>query len=708
MTHNGAADEWNEAAASFRWLVEGLGLRAGNGSVIDGPWAEVRDAMRRPRDQVVASMVDWISDPWLARGVQETVIFTAAPAWDPPDDIDAWPTFDVGAALSAVGMPVRRTRDDVLRARLATAVGTPQADPGSAVAEFYESEARIAQHGDTWMVLGEQVRGWLLASCGSLLRGVLLSPSHDADLIVQATTQRLAMPGRIPLPTTWVAGDEFGERRLELLLNLGMQADGNPTPIDPADVRVGQGTSWRETWAWLSQEITAEVARHGVRLAARLLRNEAVREGVMRALLSDDPELRTIAVAVVRRWALTLKAMSWVEDALAAQWVDVRPTDVVCFGFNALKPDWPRRLMAVSHRSAEVKPTLRQMPVWGSSRWAIDATYVPAWETNTGMIWGLFGPTPAIARVQTPTYGESQWCRREAEMIEYLAEGSDFLSDRHVMDVDIDSVEVLAALDDHWSTASSDTVSLLPDFPPIIQVWTPPPLADLDLAVLRAAGALRAMSAFLRDPALVNSLVTQVLPTVDDLPGPAPTNHPDGWRSYARIFSELRQLVPDGDELPILLPAGYSPDEIASDDELLMRVPDLASGSPALDDVLVAIEFLRTRWPIMVDEGYGRFLALNLRGLSYPTWTDHPQLSLQRGLVAIRTPVPLWLIQVADQDVSSWELPGDPPILTEHMEAQFGWLTEMYSEPDDERARYPDDSGLQVSAALRRLLATPA
>jgi hypothetical protein len=559
------------------------------------------------------------------------------------------------------------------------------------------------------MVLGEHVRAWLLAACGPLLRGLLLSPTDDLDLIVQATTQRLVLPGRIPQPASWVASNEFGERHLELLLNVSMQADGSPTPIDPVDVRVGQGTVWRETWAWLSQEVPAEVARQGVRLAARMLRNEAVREGVIRVLQSDDAALRTIAVAVVRRWALTLKAMTWVEDALAAQWVDVRPADVACFGFNALKPDWPRRFMAVSHRSAEVKPTLRQMPVWGSSRWAIDATYVPAWETNTGMIWGLFGPTPAIARVQTPTYGESLWCRREAEMIEYLAEGSDFLSDRHVVDVDIVGVQMFAELDDHWGGRSpSDTVSALPNFPPLISVWTPPPLPELDLAMLRAAGALRAMSAFVRDPELVNRLVTQVFLTVDDLPGPAPTNHPDGWRSYARIFTELRQLVPDADEFPLLLPAGYSLDEITRDDQLLEQVPDLASGSPALDDVLVAIEFLRTRWPIMVDEGYGRFLALNLRELPHSTWIGHPQLSLQRGLAAIRTPVPLWLIQVADQDVSSWKLPGDPPILTEHMKAQFSWLFEAYPEPNSERARYPEDSGLHVSVALRRLLETPA
>jgi hypothetical protein len=700
------ATDRNESAAAFRWLADGLGLGR-PGSVIDGPWQEVRDGMRRPRDQAVVFAVDWISDPWVARGVKETALAAVAPAWDPPDEIDAWPTFGAEAALSAVGIEARRTRDDVLAARLAEAGDAWRDHAAEAISEFYASEGRITQRGDLHMVLGEHVRAWLLSACGPLLRGVLLSPSDDPEVVVLATAQRLNLPGRIELPATWVAANEFGEKHLELLLNVSLQPDGNLAPIDPADLRVGQGTAWRETWAWLSQEVSADVARDGVRLAARLLRNEAVRAAIIGALQSGDAAERTIAVGVVRRWALTLKAMSWVEDALAAPWIDVRPSDVVCLGFNAVKPDWPRRIVAVSHRSAEVKPTLRQLPVWRSSRWAVDATYVPAWETNTGMIWGLFGPTPAIGRVETPTYRDSVWCRREAEMISYLAETSDFLSGRHVIDVDLDGVERFADLDGHWSGggAAGGVTSLLPDFPPMAQVWTPPPLAEAEVAILRAGGALRAMSAFTRDSELVNGLVTQVLPAVEDLPGTAPTNHPDGWRSYIRIFRELRGLVPGGDVPPILLPDGYDAEEVARDVQLLGSVPDLTSGTPALDDVLVAVEFLRTRWPVMVDERFGRFLALNLRGLSYDTWTSHPQLSLHRGLVAIRLPVPLWLIQQADQEVSNWRLPGDPPILTEHMDAQFAWMLEMHPDPVDERSRYPADSGLQVSDALREVLA---
>jgi hypothetical protein len=124
------------------------------------------------------------------------------------------------------------------------------------------------------------------------------------------------------------------------------------------------------------------------------------------------------------------------------------------------------------------------------------------------------------------------------------------------------------------------------------------------------------------------------------------------------------------------------------DVEVTARIPDLASGSVALEDVLVAIEFLRTRWCTLVDQRYGRFLALNLRELSQEVWASHPGLSLQRGIAAIRMPVPVWVLQLAGQGVSSWALPGDPPILTEHLEGQFAWMAEIYPEAAAQRSLY--------------------
>jgi hypothetical protein len=70
----------------------------------------------------------------------------------------------------------------------------------------------------------------------------------------------------------------------------------------------------------------------------------------------------------------------------------------------------------------------------------------------------------------------------------------------------------------------------------------------------------------------------------------------------------------------------------------------------------------------------------------------------------LRTPAPVWIIQTAVQNASSWQLTGDPPILTEHFTHQFAWMNEAYVEGDYERAHYADDCGLTVSASLRRLL----
>ena len=58
---------------------------------------------------------------------------------------------------------------------------------------------------------------------------------------------------------------------------------------------------------------------------------------------------------------------------------------------------------------------------------SLDATFVPKWESNIAMIWGLFGPAPAIVRMASETYRDSEWCQRESEMLEHLLERGDFM-----------------------------------------------------------------------------------------------------------------------------------------------------------------------------------------------------------------------------------------------------------------------------------------
>jgi hypothetical protein len=693
----------NESAASVRWLLDGIG------EPLAEAWIEVRDRMRVPTGQTVVVAADWISDPWLAKGIEPAGLLpTAAPMYDPPDDVDAWPEFRVSTTLPALALPARPTQHGAF-ADLVAAARAGSDDGGNALREFMASQQMIASHGDEHMIFGDQVRSWILASLGSLLRGLAFAPPGvDEDVVARQAVARVGAPLRFTLPDSWVVSNRFGDRHLELLLNLTVEPDGSFAPLDPADLRIGQGLPWQQSWRWLSRDVPTALALDAVRLAARLLRNRGLLRGLGHALTQFGPEARMLATAVLRRWVLTLKAMAWAEHALGQAWDVVRPADIVCFAFSAVKPEWPRRLLGISHRSFEVKPQLRRMGVWKSARCAIDATYLPSWETNTGMIWGLFAATPALARVRSPAYAASVWCLREAEMIEHLCQRADFLAGRHVVDAEVDQLPALDAWEAVARGAPRDEFAALhPEFPAFgLNVWSPPPATMLDLTVLRAAGALRAMSALIGDARLVNKVVA-ALRRDGDVPAlPPPTNQPGGWSSYEAIFRKLDALTNTSQEEPcaLRLPETYLGSDVARDRAICNLVPDLSSGTPNLDDALVAVEFLRTTWPVMVDQGRGRFLLLNLQGLSYRQWQEAPGWSLHRGLATLRgLPVPLWFLQSADQGLSDWGLPGDPPILTEHVEAQFGWMLEAHPEAAAWRARYPDDCGLDVAPALREL-----
>jgi hypothetical protein len=95
------------------------------------------------------------------------------------------------------------------------------------------------------------------------------------------------------------------QQQFRLLLNLTVQANGELSPLDPADLRVGQGIPWQQAWGWLSRDVPAGLSRGAIQLAARLLRNPGLRLGLHRSVTSTDPELRMLATGVLRRWVLT-------------------------------------------------------------------------------------------------------------------------------------------------------------------------------------------------------------------------------------------------------------------------------------------------------------------------------------------------------------------------------------------------------------------
>jgi hypothetical protein len=491
----------------------------------------------------------------------------------------------------------------------------------------------------------------------------------------------------------------------EVLYNAHMQPDGR---VSFGAVRVGQGEEWRDHWLSLAFDLGADETLEAVQMAAKLLRCPSLVLGLAHALSAGESELRLLATAVLRRWLLTLQAMAWLETALLHSWSDVRPKDVCCFALNATKPDWPRRVVAISHRSKDAKPELRGMHVWKQGRIAIDANYAPSWETNIGMIWGLFAPTPAIVRIHSPSYGESLWCRREVELTDYVLKENDFLTQRWIMDLEQREVSRLDAIVQVWNPRAMDEPPRpLPEFPPLTEVCSPSPMAAWEVRMLRAAAALRVMHLALPEgttPEIVNTLALH-LQTGGEVPPevPSPTNNPGGWRAYGEVFREANEISGAAPgELAVRLPSDYGESQRELDLEMGRRIPDLQTGSPALRDVLVAFEWLRIEYPQYVERGRGDYLAINCQRLSKEAWENNEQVSLHRGLAGMRArlPVPLWIIQLADQDVEFWPLIGEVPIFTEHAAAQFGWMMEASFDREESQRRYSQDSGMTLAPAL--------
>jgi hypothetical protein len=698
---NGGA---NESAATFKWLAAQLGLDRGDKTAIRAAWKQARKIMlcESSSGQIIDQPVNWISDFWIARGAKSgPVLHHLAPEWVPPMDITHWPSFGAAGVAELFAGTARRSNNANLFETLSATPESndPETTAREALAWFYKLKAGLTPRVfDLPAIQTEHVRVWLGTSIGHLLMAVPLALDVEASAAAEALTYRLALVQRGEYETI----DQIGDRRLERLYNARVGQDGQ---LSIAPVRVGQGPEWRDHWLTLSLDIGAEEASEAVRMAARVLRCPRLFQGLATALNSDDDQFRLLATAVLRRWLLTLQVMAWLEVALSRAWSDIRPKDLCCFALNATKPEWPRRIVAISHRSQDAKHDLRRTYAWREGRIAIDANYVPSWETNIGMIWGLFAATPAIVRINSPTYGDSVWCRRELELTDYLLKESDFLAERWIIDLDLTRVKEIDTIVDRWGRPETVGKPLLPprQFPPVIEVCSPGPMPAWEVRMLRASAALRMIHAVYPGPKAVNQLALLIQGGKEPSGIPAPTNNPDQWRTYGEIFREAAETfgVAPG-ELALQLPSEYGRQEMERDLRLATFIPDLGTGSPALSDVLVAMEWLCVEFPQFLDRRGGDFLAINCQRLTRTAWESDEGVSLLRGLAAMRPrlPMPVWIIQWAGQDVESWPLIGDAPIFTEHAEAQFGRMIEATFDRRESQSRYPMDSGMVLAPAL--------
>jgi hypothetical protein len=694
----------NESAATFRWLAERLGVDdTDDANPVRAAWNDVHTEMNRQaaNGQIILQAVDWVSDFWIARGAVPSAINQLAPSWMPPDDIDHWPDFQAADAISPVaGAATSSNRTAFLKA--IHSVSEPADAEGSAAAalETYVTlkASLVPRVFDVPAILTEHVRVWLAAGLGHLLTGVLLAPQDNLMALAHQVVGRLQLAPQLTQQLDLL--DQLGDRDLEILYNSRMLPDRR---VQLGAFRIGQGEQWRDHWLALCFELAPEHTLAAVRMAAAVMRCPAVVLGLASAIASSEPAIKRLAVGVIRRWLLTLQAMAWLEAALQHTWKEVQPKDLCCFALNAVKPDWPRRVIAVSHRSQDVKPALRDMRAWRSGRFAIDANYVPAWETNIGMIWGLFAATPAVVRVQSPTYDGSIWCRRERELTDYLLNESDFLTQRWLIDIDQSALPLLDEIVAAWDAKNPGAIRIQQEFPPLTEICSPSPMPAWEARMLRASAALRMIHAFIPDATTqVVHTLAQHLQRGHELPGPAPTNNPDGWDAYGVIFREASEMIGSGDELAVRLPDSYGDAGRQIDLEMGQRIPDLQTGVPSLRDVLVAMEWLRVEYPQFLDRRRGDFMAINCQRLSQEQWETRDEVSLHRGLAAMRArlPVPLWIIQRADQNVDTWPLMGEVPVFTEHVEAQFGWMLEAAFDRREAQRHYAQASGMLLAPAL--------
>ena len=172
-----------------------------------------------------------------------------------------------------------------------------------------------------------------------------------------------------------------------------------------------------------------------------------------------------------------------------------------------------------------------------------------------------------------------------------------------------------------------------------------------------------------------------------ELPGVAgPTNNLDGWQTYGAVFREAAEVVGiSSGELAVRLPDDYPPSQREFDLRMGESIPDLRAGLTSLRDVLVALEWLQVEFIEHLADKKGDFLVIDCRRLTKKEWEDAEEISMYRGLAAMRArlPIPIWTIQPAGQDVETWPQMGEFPIFTEHTDAQFGWMRQCSFDRQD-------------------------
>jgi hypothetical protein len=689
----------NESSVSLTWLLRILGeeerpipgksFSAGADSVHQ-EWQVLSTAMRAEQSASSELRFDVDSDIWLCKS-QTIVDGDVRAVWLPPDNLD-----DFAPSPLTRGTLTRWDARPTRYARLsALLVNQP---PFSHEAVLARHNIAVASYSSLhkgvtpplvdlrlrrFVVMINQILAWLDAALGVYLRGILLTPigtPKELHALSDAFRWRIAAVARRQ------DDDPFLQRALLGMHNIAFRANGTFPEIQTP---VGQSELWRERWGFMTQDCAPADARSAIVIAARLLANVAVVAPLVTLAKGANRREATVAICSLRRLLLTLRTMTWAEDALQHDWRLVRPKDVLCFAYSALRPQWPRRAIALSHRSRTVKPSLLKTGFWNSPFAAVDATYAPQWETNIAMIWGLFASAPTIVRMQSPAYSESEWCQRESELLDFVANQCDFMGNRCLIDAaESDTVRLDSLLDNPHHLTSP--------WPRTVRSILVPLLTDAEAALMSAAGAVRLIGVAGGDQAkaaaqAIRGLRDGALPNF-----PCLTNNAGGWQDYADIFKTLAGLAPQiSKDAPFIIHEDWHPEKLRFP-ELAKNLPDFGDiHIPALRDHLAAFEWMLVEEEALLGDHAGINFVVDCRNVARERWEHSAAYTLHRGLTSAATSAPVWFLQSANERVDRWSTIGDyRPIFTEHLEGQFAWM-QLISLPEGWFEHYLLKSGLR-------------
>ena len=686
------------ARSTLRWFEQKVAVEQ---ATIDEDWSDVRMRMRAanaPRS--VTRIVTIDNDFWICKRANpfpkpENALFPfsadyqpwSLQQWAPPEGWMEWPLFEDG---SAHWLSDRRVV--TAYGREPSTASEPAATPTRSQAMNMLIELQSEGFGRTAELLGTQAAAWLDTSLGRVGRFFDRDASEDVEpqvLLRDLHDQVLARHSSLTA--------DMMEDALQALYGSAL---GPEHTLEIRSSPGGQSHEWRDYFRALGHVMPSEHTLMAVQLAALVLRSESVwttlttlqSEGRRAAKGSN---LIDLSMCLRRRWALALKALAWLEDALvrAASLKFLSSADLACFAIDAMLPLYPRPVVAVSHRGADAKAPLAAGTAWGANEVILDATFRPHWQTNRAMVWSLFASTPVLCRIRSANYSTSEWCQRESELFAYLTATGDFLQGRSTVEIDLEEVGVLETVAQshprthRWYRSAALGLDSAPFELRRMEPWQG--VLIRAAAVTRVVGRAFAVDAVGSHPAddIANRMLEILYGSdVETIPDAVFWVFVQGWRQLSSALRADAVVLDAQGPLARLVKADTAEDATEWFQTIARNPPRTGHSSDlGPSDLCAALEWREHLEPYLRKHTTGTIYEnqaaiIDVRETNADEWTTDPGWSVARGLIFLRLPYPILIRQRAGQHAEKWPLLRelDIPMFTEHLPDQRLPLSEVF------------------------------